>query len=57
MARRSRLDGFRVTVEEGDMLPYHELLALKSIIKKVALRMMKELEEEEKSKIPIIKAV
>jgi len=57
MARRSRLDGLRVTVEEGDMLPYHELFALKSIIKKVALRMMKELEEEEKSKIPIVKTV
>jgi hypothetical protein len=39
------------------ILAYHELLVLKGIIKKVALRMIKELEEEEKSKMPIGKAV
>jgi len=37
------LNGLRVTVELGDMLPGYEF---------DALRVMKELEEEEKSKFP-----
>jgi len=56
MGRRSFLDGLRVTVEEGDMLPYHELFALKAIIKKVALRMLEELKEELESEKAITEA-
>ncbi len=56
MGRRCKLDGLEVTVEEGDMLPYHELFALKAIIKKVALRMMKEMEEQFESEKAIIEA-
>ena len=47
MDLRSFLNGLRVTVELGDMLPGYEF---------DALRVMKELEEEEKSKFPIVKA-
>ena len=46
MGHCSFLDGLRVTVEEGDMLPCDEPFALKAIIRKVALPMMKELEEQ-----------
>ena len=56
MGRRSFLDGLRVAVEEGDMLPYYELFALKSIIKKVALRMLEELKEEFESEKAITEA-
>jgi hypothetical protein len=56
MGRRSFLDDLKVTVEEGDMRPYHELFALKSIIKKVALRMLEELEEEFESEKVITEA-
>ena len=56
MGRRSWMEDVKVAVEVGDFLPVYEFDALREIIKKVALRVMKELEEEEKSKFPIVKA-
>jgi hypothetical protein len=37
MGRRSCLDGLKVTVEEGNMLPLYRLEILKELIRKVAL--------------------
>ena len=56
MGRLSWMEDVKVTVEVGDCLPVYEFEALKEIIKNVALRVMKELEEEEESKFPIVKA-
>ena len=56
MGIRCKLDGLEVTVELGDRLPSYEFYALREIIKKVALRVKREMEEEEKSKMPIVKA-
>ena len=56
MGRRSWMEDVKVTVEVGDCLRVYEFDALKEIIKNVALRVMKELEEEEESKFPIVKA-
>ena len=56
MGRRSWMEDVKVAVEVGDFLPAYEFEALREIIKKVALRVMKELEEEEKSKFLIVKA-
>jgi hypothetical protein len=50
------MDGMRVTVEVGEMLHGYEFEALREIIKKVALRVKREMEEEETSKMPIVKA-
>ncbi len=56
MGRRSWMEDVKVTVEVGDYLPVYEFDALREIVKNVALRVMEELEEEEKSKFPIVKA-
>ena len=51
MGRRSWMEDVKVTVEVGDCLPVYEFEALKEIIKKVALRVLKDMEEGQKEAV------
>ncbi len=51
MGRRSWMEDVKVTVEVGDSLPVYEFEALKEIIKKVALRVLKDMEEGQKEAV------